>query len=144
MYARVIAARIRPGQLDELIAWYRAALLPAAREQPGFRGALLLTDPAGAAGLSLTLWASEAELEASVASEYLREQLAAVWPLFAGPPWVETYAVSAQDAAAPAAPDISAQATAAPAAGGSRSPAAGDTLLDIPLLAPPEERGQAR
>src|SRR5207249_9540321 len=92
MFARVIAARIRPGQLDELIAWYRAALLPAAREQPGFRGALLLTDPASGAGLSVTLWASAAELEASVASEYLREQLAAIWPLFAAPPQLATYA----------------------------------------------------
>ncbi|RIK45867.1 MAG: hypothetical protein DCC58_05155 [Chloroflexi bacterium] len=94
-HARVVSVRIKPDMYDEAIALYRDAVMPAARQQPGFLGAVLLTDRATGTGLSITAWASEAALHASDASGYFQSQLQQFGAMFAAPPVVETYEVAA-------------------------------------------------
>ena len=45
MHAMVVDLRVRPGDTEEMVRIYRGSVMSAARRQPGFRGALLLTDP---------------------------------------------------------------------------------------------------
>jgi len=59
----------------------------------GFKGALFLTDPDTGKYVSMTLWETEADMEAGEASGYLREQVAKAVPALAAPPIREHYEV---------------------------------------------------
>ena len=96
MFARVVTIQARPGKLEEAAALFRESVIPAARQQGGFGSALLLTDAASGKAISITLWASEADQQASETSGYLREQVGKVAALLAGPPVAEGFTVSAQ------------------------------------------------
>jgi hypothetical protein len=50
MHARVVDPRVRPGDTEEMVRIYRDSFMPAAKQQPGFGGAMLLTDPGRASG----------------------------------------------------------------------------------------------
>lgn len=91
---RLLRVQVVPSRADEATAIYRDSILPAAREQHGFRGALLGIDPATGAGVSATAWDSRADLDAGEASGYLREQLAKVAPLFTAEPRREVFDIA--------------------------------------------------
>ena len=44
MQARVVTIQFQPGMTDRAIAIFQESVVPAAREQQGFTGGLLLTD----------------------------------------------------------------------------------------------------
>ena len=75
MHARVVDLRVSPGDTREMVRIYRNSVMPAARRQPGFRGALLLTDPETGIGISVSMWETEADREAGEASGYYKEQI---------------------------------------------------------------------
>jgi heme-degrading monooxygenase HmoA len=75
-YARMLTSTVKPGKTDELIRIARDSILPVARQQRGSLGMLLLNDRTTGKGISVTLWATEADMKASETSGYLREQLA--------------------------------------------------------------------
>ncbi len=94
MHARVISVQLRAGTADEASRIYRDSILPAARRQPGFQRAFFLVDPITERAISVTQWASEADLAASETSGYLREQVAKLTPYFATPVVSELFAVA--------------------------------------------------
>ena len=96
-HARVLTATAQPGKTDELIQIARDSILPAAGQQPGFKGMLLLTDRTTGKGISLTLWETEADLKASEASGYLREQLGKLTNVLATQVVREAYEVDVQE-----------------------------------------------
>ena len=93
MYARVTTTQVQPGRLAGMSAIWREGVLPAARQQPGFKGVLVLANRHTNQGVSLTLWETEADLQASRASGYVREALAKFTGVFVGPLIQDTYAV---------------------------------------------------
>lgn len=93
MHARVLTARLRPGALDEALEIVRDDMAPVIREQPGFRGFLVLTDREADRAITISLWETEADRDAGEATGYARAQLARIGPLFAAPPVFESYAV---------------------------------------------------
>ena len=96
MYARVTTTQLQPGKTEEAIRIYRDSVVPAAKQQQGFKGVFLLTDPNTGKGLSITLWETESEMGAGETSGYYQEQIAKFAPLLAGPPTREGYEVSVQ------------------------------------------------
>ena len=56
MHVMVVDLRIRPVDTKEMVRVYRDEVVPMARRQRGFKGALLLTDPDTGVGISITLW----------------------------------------------------------------------------------------
>ena len=94
MHARVISVQLKPGTAEEASRVYRESVLPAARRQPGFQRATLLVDPVTERALSITQWATEADLTASETSGYLREQVAKLAPYFATPVVSELFSVT--------------------------------------------------
>lgn len=94
MHARVISVQLRPGTAEEASRVYRESILPAARRQPGFQRATLMVDPITERAISVTQWATEADLAASETSGYLREQVAKLTPYFATPVVSELFAVT--------------------------------------------------
>ena len=62
LFARAVQFSAKKSAIDEAIGIYQNSVIPAAGEQKGFRGAVLLTDRANARATSITFWESEADL----------------------------------------------------------------------------------
>lgn len=89
---RIVTVQFKPGKLDAAAAHYRDRVLPAAHEQQGFLGAILLTDSVTGKGLSATAWESEAALTAGqVSGGYLDQQISSMAEFLATPPTRDTY-----------------------------------------------------
>ena len=96
MNARVTIVQVRPDKLEETIGIYRDSVAPAAQQQKGFKGLLMLTDPATGKGISIGLWETEADMIAGESSGYFQQQLAKFKDVFSAPPVREQYEVSVQ------------------------------------------------
>ena len=95
MHCRAVTVQIQPGKTQEAIDLYNNSVVPAAKQQKGFAGAYLMTDAASGKGLSITVWESQADMEAGEsAGGYYQEQLAKFGNLFAAPPVVDHYELS--------------------------------------------------
>lgn len=67
-------------------------MIPAAKQPKGFGGAYLKTNASSGKGLCITVWESQADMEAGeAAGGYYQEQIAKLGSLFARPPVVEHY-----------------------------------------------------
>jgi heme-degrading monooxygenase HmoA len=98
MHARVATTQYSPDKLDEAIQIYRESILPQLRQQPGFKGVMAVVNRSTGKGISLSLWQTEADAEASGAgSSYLQTQLAKMASLLAAAPSIETYEVVVQE-----------------------------------------------
>jgi heme-degrading monooxygenase HmoA len=96
VHARVVSMEMLPIDVGEAARIYQERVLPAAREQQGFRGALLLTDAYTGEGLSVSLWSSEDDMHASEASGFYHRKLSELDALFISTPVRKHYEVSAQ------------------------------------------------
>ena len=97
MHARVVTVQIQPGKMDEALRIYRDSVMPAAKGQKGFKGGLLLVDNNSGKAISITTWNTEADMQASEASGYFREQIAKFGSVFAVPPVREAFEVGIQE-----------------------------------------------
>jgi heme-degrading monooxygenase HmoA len=75
MEARVVDLRVPSMETKELVRIYRDSVLPAARRQRGFKGALLLTDDDTGVGISISLWETEEDREEGEASGFYQAQI---------------------------------------------------------------------
>ena len=91
MHARVTIAHPRPDRFEEARATVPETFLPAAREQPGYQGFLLLADRANGQLIGITFWESEAAMQSSGgASGYYQQRMADFRGLLVGPPTTTT------------------------------------------------------
>ena len=97
MNARVTTVQVRPDKMDEAIGIYRDSVTPAAQQQKGFKGLLMLTDRNTGKGISIALWETEADMMAGESSGYFQQQLAKFKDVFSAPPVREQYEVSVQE-----------------------------------------------
>lgn len=65
MFARATRIEGSPDRLDDAIRQFREETLPAAREQSGFSGGMLLADRDSGAAMAVTLWETEENMNAS-------------------------------------------------------------------------------
>jgi len=56
MYARLTTTPISPYRMEEAINLARDTTLPAASQQPGFKGYLMLVDRSAGTALTITFW----------------------------------------------------------------------------------------
>jgi heme-degrading monooxygenase HmoA len=96
MYAGVVVVQILPGKMDEAIRIYEESVVPAAKEQRGYKAHILLTNRESGKGISIALWETEADMTATKTSGHYQEQLAKFKDIFAAPPVREDYEVSVQ------------------------------------------------
>lgn len=94
MHARVVTYVGRLGATDEIIQGFAEQITPAAQQQPGFAGGLLLTDQATGKVMVVSLWDTEAAMVKGEANGYMRAQLARIRPLAASTPILEHFEVS--------------------------------------------------
>lgn len=98
MHARLTTIQLRPSMTERLAGMFNESVLPASRQQQGFRGGLVLADGGTGKAVLVSLWDSEEDLRASEANGYYQAQIAklAGVGLVAGPPVGETLEVKVQ------------------------------------------------
>jgi heme-degrading monooxygenase HmoA len=91
MFARVSTIQGKPQQVEDGIRQYREQVIPAVKKIVGFKGAFFLVDRKSGKEVSITLWDTEKDLQASTkAADQLRAQ-AAQTVAAPKPPVVEIY-----------------------------------------------------
>jgi heme-degrading monooxygenase HmoA len=96
MHAGVVTFRVRSGKMGEAVRAYLGSVVPAMREQPGFRGILVLTDPETDEGCAVGLWETEDDARVFEDSGAYQEQIAKLGGLLAERPVRKVYEVSVQ------------------------------------------------
>ena len=92
MYARVTTTQLSPYRLDESIHIAREQIVPAARQQSGFKGYLMLVDRSTGKGITITLWEGEEDRDVtSPNSSYYRDAIGKLVPLLEDAPLVEDF-----------------------------------------------------
>ena len=98
MHARMTVAHAQPDRFDEAVAAVHDTFLPAAREQGGYRGFLLLTDRATQQLVGISLWETEADVQASGGGGgYYQERMASFGELLVSPPTTTTHEVAVRE-----------------------------------------------
>jgi heme-degrading monooxygenase HmoA len=96
MHARVTIGQMLLAKLDEAITIYRDSVVPAAKQQKGFKGLYVLTDRKTGKGLTIALWETEADMMAGENSGYYQQQVAKFKGLLSAPPVREAYEVTVE------------------------------------------------
>ena len=94
MFARVTIAHSLPGRTEDVLRIERDSIVPACKQQKGFKGLYLLQDHKTNKGLTISLWETEADMRAAEASGFYQQQVAKVKDALAAPPVREEYEVS--------------------------------------------------
>lgn len=90
MYARITTTQMSPYRLDEAINVAQEQVIPAARQQGGFKGYLMLVDRGSGKNIVITLWEEEEDRECTGPnSGYYRDAIGQVVPFLTGAPSVE-------------------------------------------------------
>jgi heme-degrading monooxygenase HmoA len=98
MHARLVHFQITPGQLDEFVQIHQTSVLPTLRQEPGFKGFLLLTDSSQHTAHILTFWETEAHMRSLDPTRgAFRDRLATHAHLNAAPPVFEHTEVRIQE-----------------------------------------------
>jgi heme-degrading monooxygenase HmoA len=97
LHARVVIMEMLPIDVKEAVRIYRERVVPAAREQEGFRGAWMLTDPETGEGLSISLWDSTDDMRASEESGFYHRKLGELEAFFINAPVRKHYEVSVKE-----------------------------------------------
>ena len=97
MKARMVTAQIKPGKIEEALRVYRDSVIPAAKQQKGYRGKLLFINEDTNKSVSITLWNTKEDLLAGESGEYLYAQLGKLEDFFAESPTTEHFEVSVGD-----------------------------------------------
>jgi heme-degrading monooxygenase HmoA len=94
MYARTTFTQVRPDKLDEAIRIYHDSIVPAAKQQRGFKNLSLLTDRTSGKCITISMWETEAHLKASEDSGFYKQQLDKLSSCLSGAPTRDIYEVS--------------------------------------------------
>ena len=94
MYARVTTYRLAPEKLEEALRFGPEAIAPVARGQAGFRGLWVLVNPTTGKAVTLSLWETDADLQAAAVPAHALQAQAG--SLLAEQPVVDTYEVRLQ------------------------------------------------
>jgi quinol monooxygenase YgiN len=92
-FSRVIIGKVDPKKHEEAFALFTDNIIPAARDQEGFRGANLFSNPRTGQFISTTIWKTEEDMLSSDKSGYLKKQLDKVAKLLIEQPVIDHYNV---------------------------------------------------
>jgi quinol monooxygenase YgiN len=90
----VLRVRYQPDKVDEAIRIYQDFVVPAVKQQPGFRSMYLVVDRASGTGMAIAIWENEAAARAFETSGILQADAAKFAAVSAGPPVREVYEVA--------------------------------------------------
>lgn len=92
MYARLITANVQPGKLNEFSTAFSELVLPDASQERGFKGLYMLKDAEQNQLITVVLWETETDAQASIEG-FQQRRLPKLTPFLAGLPTAETLEV---------------------------------------------------
>jgi heme-degrading monooxygenase HmoA len=93
MYARVTMGVGKPGSSDESARIHRDSVAPACKAQKGFKGLYLFSNAKANKSMTITLWETEADMNAAEASGFYQAQVAKFKDVLTAVPVREEYEV---------------------------------------------------
>ena len=97
MYARLTKMQVRLERVEQSIKIFNESVLPAAKQQKGYRGLFLFMNKQTGEGTTLSFWNSEKDCLASEENHYYQEQLIKVMNFLTAPLVREGYPVESFD-----------------------------------------------
>lgn len=98
MHARMTVATVQPEHFNEARAAVQEAFLPAAQEQPGYGGFLLLTDRENRQLIGISFWETEAAMESSGGgSGYYQQRMTDFIGFLSEPPTTTSHEVAVRE-----------------------------------------------
>jgi heme-degrading monooxygenase HmoA len=97
MYARLTKMQVRLERVEQSIKIFNESVLPAAKQQKGYRGLFLFMNKKTGEGTTLSFWNSEKDCLASEENHYYQEQLIKVMNFLTSPLVREGYPVESFD-----------------------------------------------
>lgn len=91
MYLRNTTMRVLEGHFDRILHFIKESIIPATEMQEGFCGGVLMSDRRANKILTISLWNSEARMEATERCEHLPEQITSLALHLAELPEIENY-----------------------------------------------------
>jgi hypothetical protein len=94
MYGRLTRIQVRVERVEHTVKIFKESVVPAAKQQKGYRGIFLFMNTITGEGTTLALFDSEKDCLASEENHYYQEQLVKVMNFFTAPPVREGYEVA--------------------------------------------------
>jgi heme-degrading monooxygenase HmoA len=95
VYARLSFVKLKPEvSLDEVREIWDESVIPAAKDQNGFVGGLLLVSEEADEGIAISLWDSKEDADAGEKSGYYKKQVRKFAAFLAAPPDRKYYNVN--------------------------------------------------
>lgn len=94
MNARIVRIQLQAEKLDEAVNVYTNFVIPAAKQQQGYKGKLFFINKDNSKAVSITLWETKDDMIAGETGDFLDAQFAKFDNLFTEPPITEHYEVS--------------------------------------------------
>ena len=91
MYARVTNTQVVVDKIDEAVSIWKDKLAPRLKQAKGFKGVYVMGDRETGKGISITLWETKEDADATLAMQ--PQSLALFEGLLSGSPSVDTYEV---------------------------------------------------
>ena len=96
MYARVTTFQLQPDKIDENNRIAAESIVPAIKQQAGFKGFFGLADRSTGKAILITLFETEADMKAGVNNGFVQQQVAKIAPFLSGTPTSEFFEVTFQ------------------------------------------------
>lgn len=96
MYARVTTLQFQPTKVEEAKQIANESIIPAIKQQQGFKSFIDLVDIGTGKTMLITLFETEADMKAGTSSGFIQQQGAKIAHLLTGTPVTEFYEVAAQ------------------------------------------------
>lgn len=96
MYARVTTYQIQSAKIEETKQIGSESIVPAIRQQQGFKSFISLVDPATGKAMLITVFETEADMRAGVNNGFVQQQVAKIAPFLAVVPTSDFYEVHEQ------------------------------------------------
>ena len=93
MYARIFKVQVDTTKIDGGVEIYEDGYVPAAREQKGFLGAMLLGDRKTGKGMAISMWESEDDARANEQSGFVQQVLGKFTEILTEAPTMEGYEI---------------------------------------------------
>ena len=97
MIARVTRYQVNVDKIDESIKAFKESVIPAVKQQKGYRSGYLLTDRKTGKCITIAFWDSEKDAIADEQSGHYQKRVDTGKDRFISPPVREIYEVVAQD-----------------------------------------------
>ena len=93
MFARVSFGTFPGNKNDEITKIQSNSIYPAVKSQKGYKGYLVLSNPQTGEGITISIWETEADMKATEASGFYRQQVAKLMPHLSSPPSMKQFDV---------------------------------------------------